>query len=99
MSQFALELHPDKTRLIEFGRFAMADRRGARGTSTGDLRFPRFHALLQEEEERKLRAGAQADSETGHANLETGQGRNSASGCTRTSTTRRNGWGEWSTDG
>ena len=30
MSQFALELHPDKTRLIEFGRFAMADRR-ARG--------------------------------------------------------------------
>ena len=30
MSQFALELHPDKTRLVEFGRFAMADRR-ARG--------------------------------------------------------------------
>ena len=30
MNQFALELHPDKTRLIEFGRFAMADRR-ARG--------------------------------------------------------------------
>ena len=30
MSQFALELHPDKTRLIEFGRFAMANRR-ARG--------------------------------------------------------------------
>ncbi len=30
MSQFALELHPDKTRLIEFGRFALANRR-ARG--------------------------------------------------------------------
>ena len=30
MSQFVLELHPDKTRLVEFGRFAMADRR-ARG--------------------------------------------------------------------
>ena len=30
LSQFALELHPDKTRLIEFGRFAMANRR-ARG--------------------------------------------------------------------
>ena len=27
MTQFALELHPDKTRLIEFGRFAMANRR------------------------------------------------------------------------
>ena len=30
MNQFVLELHPDKTRLVEFGRFAMADRR-ARG--------------------------------------------------------------------
>ena len=30
LTQFALELHPDKTRLIEFGRFAMANRR-ARG--------------------------------------------------------------------
>ena len=30
LSQFALDLHPDKTRLIEFGRFAMAHRR-ARG--------------------------------------------------------------------
>ena len=30
LSQFALDLHPDKTRLIEFGRFAMASRR-ARG--------------------------------------------------------------------
>ena len=30
LGQFALDLHPDKTRLIEFGRFAMVDRR-ARG--------------------------------------------------------------------
>ena len=30
LGQFALDLHPDKTRLIEFGRFAMANRR-ARG--------------------------------------------------------------------
>ena len=30
LSQFALDLHPDKTRLIEFGRFAMTRRR-ARG--------------------------------------------------------------------
>ncbi len=27
LGQFGLELHPDKTRLIEFGRFAMADRK------------------------------------------------------------------------
>ena len=39
MSQFALELHPDKTRLIEFGRFAMANRqaRGARRPETFDF--------------------------------------------------------------
>ena len=30
LASFSLELHPDKTRLIEFGKFAMADRR-ARG--------------------------------------------------------------------
>ena len=30
LAAFSLELHPDKTRLIEFGKFAMADRR-ARG--------------------------------------------------------------------
>ena len=30
LGQFALDLHPDKTRLIEFGRFALVDRR-ARG--------------------------------------------------------------------
>ena len=30
LAQFALELHPDKTRLIEFGRYAARDRR-ARG--------------------------------------------------------------------
>ncbi len=30
LAAFSLELHPDKTRLIEFGRFAMANRR-ARG--------------------------------------------------------------------
>ena len=29
-AQFGLELHPDKTRLIEFGRFAAQRRRGAR---------------------------------------------------------------------
>ena len=30
LREFGLELHPDKTRLIEFGRFA-AERRGRRG--------------------------------------------------------------------
>ena len=39
LGQFALDLHPDKTRLIEFGRFAMVDRRarGARRPETFDF--------------------------------------------------------------
>ena len=36
LEKFALSLHPDKTRLIEFGRYA-ADRRAARAWQTGDL--------------------------------------------------------------
>ena len=28
LAEFGLELHPDKTRLIEFGRWAIANRRG-----------------------------------------------------------------------
>ena len=36
MAKFALELHEDKTRLIEFGRFAMSNRR-ARGREAGDV--------------------------------------------------------------
>jgi RNA-directed DNA polymerase len=35
LAQFALSLHPEKTRLIEFGRFA-AERRRARGLSKPD---------------------------------------------------------------
>jgi len=41
-AQFNLELHPDKTRLIEFGRFA--DRRG-RGGGGGGGKPPTFHFL------------------------------------------------------
>jgi len=38
LSRFGLELHPDKTRLIEFGRYAVANRKdvekGSRRRST-----------------------------------------------------------------
>ena len=46
--QFGLELHPEKTRLIEFGRFAAQNRRAARRRETGDLRLPGLHAHLRE---------------------------------------------------
>ena len=74
MSQFALELHPDKTRLIEFGRFAMADRRarGERRPETFD--FLGFTHYCKKKRNGNFGLGRKADSETGHANLETGQG-------------------------
>jgi RNA-directed DNA polymerase len=42
LEEFSLSLHPDRTRLIEFGRFA-ADRRARRGLGKPDLQRPGFH--------------------------------------------------------
>ena len=46
LEEFALSLHPEKTRLIEFGRFAAADARGG-AWKTGDLQVPRLHLHLR----------------------------------------------------
>ena len=37
LEKFALSLHPDKTRLIEFGRYAADRRDSARAWQTGEL--------------------------------------------------------------
>ena len=46
LAKFGLELHPDKTRLIEFGRFAARDRKTAGRGKTRDLHVPGLHPLL-----------------------------------------------------
>ena len=46
LGEFSLSLHPEKTRLIEFGRLA-AIKREQRGVGTGDLQFPRLHLHLR----------------------------------------------------
>ena len=46
LGQFDLALHPDKTRLIEFGRHAEANRRARGGGPPGDVRLSGLHALL-----------------------------------------------------
>ena len=51
-ARFGLELHPDKTSLIEFGRHAAWKRRRAGCGQTGDVRLPGLHAHLREEQER-----------------------------------------------
>ena len=62
-AKFGLELHPDKTRLIEFGRFA-AERRAKRGRREArDVRLPRLHAHLREDEGRAVLAQAHDDLE------------------------------------
>ena len=64
LAAFALNLHPDKTRLIEFGRFAAVERkrRGlgkASTSSAGDLRFSRLHLHLRQIAQRRLPSEAQ----------------------------------------
>jgi RNA-directed DNA polymerase len=50
LGKFGLELHPEKTRLIEFGRFA-AERIGSGTGQTGDVLIFGFHALLRKDSE------------------------------------------------
>ena len=47
LREFALSLHPDKTRLLAFGRFAAA-RRAVRARQAGDLRFSGLHHDLRQ---------------------------------------------------
>jgi RNA-directed DNA polymerase len=53
-AKFNLELHPDKTRLIEFGRFADENRRGRGDGKPGDIRLSGIHAHVREDQEREV---------------------------------------------
>ena len=55
LGKFGLELHPDKTRRIEFGRFAERDRETKRRRETRDVRFSGIHAYQREGPERDVR--------------------------------------------
>ena len=54
LAEFGLGLHPEKTRLLEFGRYAVGRRRQQGLRKTRNLRFSRFHAHLREVEERTV---------------------------------------------
>jgi hypothetical protein len=49
LGKFELELHPDKTRRIEFGRFAEQNRKRKRRRQARDVRLPRLQAHQREE--------------------------------------------------
>ena len=75
LAVFSLELHPDKTRLLEFGKFAIADRRarGERRPETFD--FLGFTHYCRTTRKGRFGLGAEADRETGQPNPEAYQGR------------------------
>ena len=54
LEEFALSLHPDKTRLIEFGRSRGGPTRSARARQAGDLRLPGLHLHLRHRAPRRL---------------------------------------------
>ena len=59
--KFHLELHPEKTRLLEFGPYAAEQPDEARTREAGDIQLSRLHAHLREEEEQRTVHGAAAD--------------------------------------
>ena len=60
-AKFGLELHPDKTRLIEFGRFAAGEPGGEGSGQAGDIRLPGLHAHLRGDQERAVPAETHHD--------------------------------------
>ena len=75
LAQFSLELAAEKTRLIEFGRFA-AERRQKRGLGKPEtFDVPGLHAHLREGQERALHAPARDGEEADAGEAEGGQGR------------------------
>ena len=53
-AKFGLELHPDKTRLIEFGRYAARDRKRAGRREAGDVRLLGLHAHVRQDQDRAV---------------------------------------------
>ena len=86
LAKFGLDLHPDKTRLIEFGRFAKADRkrRGLGKPETFD--FMGMTPLLRDYPTREIPCRAQAIPKTGRAGRSGEFGKPSECGCTWVST-------------
>ena len=94
-AKFSLELHPGKTRLIEFGRHA-ARRRAARGEGeTGDVRVPGVHAHLRDLQARAVLGPAQDRLETDAGQAEAGQRPAPAAPLPAHSPNRDDGWPPW----
>jgi RNA-directed DNA polymerase len=74
MAAFGLALHPEKTRLIEFGRQAADGPAGARSRQAGDVQLPGLHPHLCGGPARPLPAPAQEPERPGARHAAEGQG-------------------------
>ena len=61
LGKFGLELHPDKTRRIEFGQICRTKPETQRGREAGNVRLPGLHAHQREERIRAIHGEAQDD--------------------------------------
>ena len=89
--EFALSLHPDKTRLIEFGRHAAASREAARAWQTGDLHLPGLHLHLRQDPPGQIPAQAEDPTATACGPSSRRSRRNCDSAGTSRSPNRGNG--------
>jgi len=94
MAQFALELHSEKTRLIEFGRFA-AKKRSRRNRVVRDIRLSWVHSHLWGEPERRLYPDAPQCEQTSSTKAPEPSGLNCANECTVRSPNKGAGWGSF----
>ena len=72
LSQFGLQLHPEKTRLIEFGRRASENRRRGGAEETGYLYLPGLSPHLCERPQRRVYDPAEDRGETSETQVEEG---------------------------
>ena len=61
-AKYGLTLHPEKTRLVEFGRYA-EEHAKRQGNKPGTSRFPRLHAHLLPQPEREIHSERADDEE------------------------------------
>ena len=113
LQEFALSLHSEKTRLIEFGRFAADKPQAARARQTGDLHLPGLHLYLrqnssgqipnQTEDPAGSHAGKAASDQTGtataHASADSEAGKMAAAGRHRLLQLPRGADKQFDTDG
>ena len=98
LEEFELSLHPEKTRLIEFGRYAAARRETARAWQAGDLQLPGLHLHLRQIAAGQVSALAE-DPARPHAGEAGGRSRRRCGGgCISRSPNRGNGCGRLSPD-